>query len=216
FITTQRKTRAPLTAQLARKLRGYPVDEIWLAVLNWYIKHENQSQSTKLVLESLFYENKPTNLSQPTTKAFYPQKIETSVSRLETYYRCSYQHYLQYNLKLEERRTYTLDAPDMGQLFHEALKVIAEWVNQENKHFADVSKDDAKKYARKSINHLSPVLQHRILSSSNRYKYIQQKLEDIIAKATYILSEQARLSGFTILGIELGFGFDNEGLDPLI
>src|SRR5699024_11471804 len=55
-----------------------------------------------------------------------------------------------------------------------------------------------------------------ILSSSNRYKYIQQKLEDIIAKATYILSEQARLSGFTILGIELGFGFDNEGLDPLI
>lgn len=216
FITTQRKTRAPLTAQLARKLRGYPVDEIWLSVLNWYIKHENQNQSTKLVLESLFYENKPTKLSQPTTTAFYPQKIETSVSRLETYYRCSYQHYLQYNLKLEERRTYTLDAPDMGQLFHEALKVIAEWVKQENKHFADVSKDDAKKYARKSINHLSPVLQHRILSSSNRYKYIQQKLEDIIAKATYILSEQARLSGFTILGIELGFGFDNEDLAPLI
>src|SRR5699024_11356119 len=39
---------------------------------------------------------------------------------------------------------------------------------------------------------------------------------DISAKATYILSEHARLSGFTILGIELGFGFDNEGLDPLI
>src|SRR5690625_6823066 len=80
----------------------------------------------KKVLESLFYENKPVNLSEEATKAFYPQKIETSVSRLETYYRCSYQHFLQYNLKLEERRTYTLDAPDMGQLFHEALKVITE------------------------------------------------------------------------------------------
>src|SRR5699024_3632811 len=151
-------------------------------------------------------------LSEEATKAFYPQKIETSVSRLETYYRCSYQHFLQYNLKLEERRTYTLDAPDMGQLFHEALKVITEWVKKESRHFADVVKSDAKK----SIKYLGPVLQHQILSSFNRYLYIQQKLEDIIAKATFILSEQARLTGFTVLGIELAFGFGDEGLDPLI
>lgn len=216
FITTPTKTRAPLTAQLARKMRGYPIDNIWLTVLDWYIKNETKRDSTNIVLESLFYENKPTHLSKQTTESFYPQKIETSVSRLETYYRCSYQHFLQYNLKLEERRTYTLDAPDMGQLFHEALKIIAEWVKEENKHFADVTKKDAVSYAKKSIEHLSPVLQHRILSSSNRYKYIQQKLEEIIAKATYILSEQARLSGFTILGIELAFGFGEEGLDPLI
>ncbi len=216
FITTPTKTRAPLTAQLSRYMRGYAVEDIWLSVLNWYIKNEGNNDSTKKVLNSLFYQNIPINLSKETTEAFYPQKIETSVSRLETYYRCSYQHFLQYNLKLEERRTYTLDAPDMGQLFHEALKVITEWVKKENKHFADVTKADAKNYAKKSIVHLSPILQHRILSSSNRYLYIQQKLEDIIAKATYILSEQARLSGFTILGIELAFGFGDEGLKPLI
>src|SRR5690625_1211476 len=114
FITTPRKTRAPLTAQLSRYMNGYAVDDIWFSVLNWYINHETSNESTKKVLESLFYENKPVNLSEEATKAFYPQKIETSVSRLETYYRCSYQHFLQYNLKLEERRTYTLDAPDMG------------------------------------------------------------------------------------------------------
>src|SRR5690625_1886122 len=104
----------------------------------------------------------------------------------------------------------------MGQLFHEALKVITEWVKKENRHFADVTKSDAKTYAKKSIKHLGPVLQHQILSSSNRYLYIQQKLEDIIAKATFILSEQARLTGFTVLGIELAFGFGDEGLEPLI
>lgn len=216
FITTQTKTRAPLTAQLSRYMRGYSVDEIWFSVLNWYINKESQNDSTKKVLNSLFYQNKPINLSKETTEAFYPQKIETSVSRLETYHRCSYQHFLQYNLKLEERRTYTLDAPDMGQLFHEALKIITEWVKKEDKHFADVTKNDAYAYAKKSIKHLSPVLQHQILSSSNRYLYIQQKLEDIIAKATFILSEQARLTGFSVLGIELAFGFGDEGLKPRI
>src|SRR5699024_5228568 len=63
FITTTRKTRAPLTAQLSRYMNGYAVDDIWFSVLNWYINHETFNESTKKVLESLFYENKPVNLS---------------------------------------------------------------------------------------------------------------------------------------------------------
>src|SRR5699024_2042873 len=65
-----------------------------------------------------------------------------------------------------------------------------------------------------SYQHLSPAINHHILKSSNRYQYIQRKLEATIAKATYILSEQARLSGFTPAGIELSFGYDG-GLDPV-
>ena len=57
---------------------------------------------------------------------------------LETYYRCSYQHFAKYSLGLEERRTYKLDAPDIGQLFHEALKTITEWVQAEGKEFLPV------------------------------------------------------------------------------
>src|SRR5690625_7127612 len=64
------------------------------------------------------------------------------------------------------------------------------------------------------IQHLAPVLQHQILYSSNRYKYIQQKLQAVIARATFILSEQARQSGFSPIGIELGFG-EKETLQPL-
>src|SRR5699024_7941215 len=156
IITTPRKTRAPLTAQLSRDMNGNAVDDIWFSVLNRYINHETSNESTKKVLESLFYENKAVNLSEEAIEAYYPQKKETNVSRIDKYYRCLYQHFLQYNLKLEERRTYTLDAPDMGQLFHEAVKVITEWVKKENRHFADVTKSDAKTYAKKSITYLGP------------------------------------------------------------
>src|SRR5699024_4615073 len=55
---------------------------------------------------------------------------------------------------------------------------------------------------------------HHVLSSSNRYRYIKRKLEQVIAQATYILSEQARASGFAPVGIELGFGYKG-GLDPV-
>ncbi|NBJ69179.1 MULTISPECIES: helicase-exonuclease AddAB subunit AddB [Clostridia] len=214
FVTTPHKTRAALTAQLSRYRRGYPIKQIWWHVLNWYIKHEEKYATTHRILQSLYYQNKPSNLSKETVEKLYPKQIKASVSRLETYYRCSYQHFAKYSLGLEERRTYKLDAPDIGQLFHEALKTITEWVQKGKKEFSQLTQADASAYAHQAVTKLSPILQHQILHSSNRYQYIQQKLEEVIARATYVLSEQARKSHFSPVGLELGFG-NNQDLPPL-
>lgn len=214
FVTTPSKTRGALTAQLARFFRGYPIDSIWKHVLNWYIATEENKITNQHVLRSLFYQNKPKKLAKNTVTQMYPKAIEASVSRLEMYYKCSYQHFSRYNLLLEERATYKLDAPDIGQLFHEALKNITEWINKDKKQFSDLYEQDAKAYAHRAMRTLAPVLQHQILHSSNRYKYIQQKLERVIARATYILSEQARKSNFAPVGLEVGFGYENQ-LQPL-
>ncbi|CDQ40682.1 helicase-exonuclease AddAB subunit AddB [Virgibacillus salexigens] len=214
FITTPTKTRAALTAQLARHRKGYPVKSIWWYVLNWYIEHDPKYHTTYQVLQSLYYKNLPINLSEETVEELYPKQVRASVSRLETYYRCSYQHFAKYSLGLEERRTYKLDAPDIGQLFHEALKTITEWIQSDGKDYAQLNQTDANNYASKAVKSLAPVLQHQILHSSNRYKYIQQKLEEVIARAAFVLSEQARQSNFSPVGLELGFG-QNQKLPPL-
>lgn len=216
FITTPTKTRSALTAQLARHLRGYPLENVWWHVLNWYMEHESKNSTTHHVLRGLYYQNNPVDLSEEVVEGLYPQQIKSSVSRLETYNRCSYQHFAKYSLNLDERKTYKLDAPDIGQLFHEALKVITEWVQHEGRDFSQLTKNDSSAYANRAIGRLAPILQHQILHSSNRYKYIQKKLQEIIARATFILSEQARQSNFSPVGLELGFGFnEEEKLKPL-
>src|SRR5699024_9325601 len=112
FITTPVKTRAAMTIQLARYLRGYPLASVWKDVLKWYIKNEPVQGTTYKVLQSLFYKNIPKHLEMETVKQFYPKHVKASVSRLEMFYRCSYQHFVQYHLQLQNRRTYKLDAPD--------------------------------------------------------------------------------------------------------
>lgn len=214
FITTPVKTRSALTAQLARQQKGYPMRPVWWHVLNWYIKQQPKYGTTYTILQSLYYQNKPVNLATETVEQIYPKQVKASVSRLETYYRCSYQHFAKYSLGLEERKTYKLDAPDIGQLFHEALKIITEWIQAEGRDFAGLTAKDTNTYAQKAVGKLAPILQHQILHSSNRYKYIQLKLQEVIARAAFILSEQARQSGFSPVGLELGFG-ENETLPPL-
>ncbi|WP_430787753.1 helicase-exonuclease AddAB subunit AddB [Virgibacillus flavescens] len=214
FITTPTKTRSALTAQLARNRKGYPLKPVWWHVLNWYVNHHEKFSTSYTTLQSLYYQNKPKRLSADTVNELYPKQVKASVSRLEMYYRCSYQHFAKYSLGLDERKTYKLDAPDIGNLFHEALKKITEWVQAEGRNFADLSKIDTDGYAHKAVTNLAPILQHQILHSSNRYKYIQQKLQEVIARAAFILSEQARQSDFSPIGLELGFGPD-QTLSPI-
>ncbi|MCA0969639.1 helicase-exonuclease AddAB subunit AddB [Halobacillus litoralis] len=216
FITNPTKTRSALTSQLARYLKGYAMDPVWWGVLNWYINKEKPNQLTNRVLQSLFYQNKPSDLSEDTTKQMFPKQVKTSVSRLETYHRCSYQYFARHSLGLEERKTYKLDAPDIGQLFHEALKQITEWVQGEGRNFAQLNRMDSDRYAEQATLELAPILQNQILKSSNRYQYIQNKLQRVIARATFVLSEQARQSHFSPVGLELGFGMGEKGeLPPL-
>ncbi|GGM25196.1 ATP-dependent helicase/deoxyribonuclease subunit B [Paraliobacillus quinghaiensis] len=215
FVTTPAKTKAALTAQLAKYQRGYPVEPIWWSVFNWFVRSEKQDSKTSRILQSLFYQNSTTNLSKDTIEELYPKQIKASVSRMEMYHRCSYQHFAQYSLGLQERQTYKLDAPDIGQLFHEALRQITEWIQGEGKAFNDIYQEDATQYATRAVEKLAPILQHQILHSSNRYHYMKTKLERIIARATYVLSEQSRKSDFSPIGLEMGFGLPKSELDPL-
>src|SRR5690625_6990599 len=77
-----------------------------------------------------------------------------------------------------------------------------------------VTKEDAQDDAIRSIEQLSPYLNHKILQSSNRYRYIQRKLREIIARATFILSEQAKAREFSPVGVEVGFGLTGSELRP--
>lgn len=215
FVTTPAKTLAALTAQLAKYQRAYPMDPIWWSVFNWYINHDQKQSKTNNVLESLFYQNQPSHLSEQTVEQLYPKEIKASVSRMEMFQRCSYQHFAQYSLALKERSTYKLDAPDIGQLFHEALKQITEWIQVEGRTFQDIDQLAANNYATRAVDQLAPILQHQILHSSNRYQYMKTKLEHIIARATYVLSEQSRKSAFAPIGLEVGFGLPNSQLDPV-
>lgn len=215
FITNPVKTRSALTAQLARYRRNYPMKDVWWHVLDWYIENEPKHGTTHRILQSLYYQNLPRSLSKQTVEKIYDKEIKASVSRLETYYRCSYQHFARYSLNLEERQTYKLDAPNIGQLFHEALKVITEWIRLEGRDYRDLTEDDSTTYASRAMGKLAPILQHQILHSSNRYQYIQQKLQQVIARATYILSEQARRSNFSPVALELAFGDRHAPLEPL-
>ncbi|WP_442599116.1 helicase-exonuclease AddAB subunit AddB [Neobacillus sp. D3-1R] len=203
-----------LTTQLQLMKRNYPMYDFWWDLYNYYLENKDWKNSSKKVLSSLFYTNRTVPLSNELTKELYGEQIQASVSRMELFHSCPFSHFVQYGLQLRERQIFRLEAPDIGELFHAALKYISQTIIDENKSWAKMNRRDCEELAKQAIEALAPRLQNEILLSSNRHHYIKRKLEQIISRASFVLSEQAKVSGFAPVGLELGFGPKGE-LPPL-
>jgi ATP-dependent helicase/nuclease subunit B len=206
YVSHPNTTIAHLTSQLQQKNRQYPIPDFWWDVYNFYIENTYKKDQTVHVLSSLFYQNSTKTLSENTSKDLYGENILASVSRMELFHGCPFSHFATHGLKLRERQTFKLEAPDIGDLFHGALKWIAEEVQKQGLSWSSLTKDQCNYLAREAVAFLAPKLQHQILLSSNRHHYIKRKLEHVIGRASHILSQHSKASGFVPIGMELGFG----------
>lgn len=205
YTTNIKTTLSYLTAQLQLKKRNYPIYDFWWDVYNFYINNDSWSERAKKVFSSLSFKNETKKLSEETTKDLYGDTIQGSVSKMELYHSCPFSYYAGHGLGLRERQIFRLEAPDIGDLFHAALKYIAETVLHKELQWTDLTREQCEILAKDAVNMLAPKLQNEILLSSNRHHYIKRKLEQIISRASLILSEHAKSSGFSPIGLELDF-----------
>ncbi|PKG25473.1 helicase-exonuclease AddAB subunit AddB [Niallia nealsonii] len=195
-----------LTGQLQFKKRNYAIYDFWWDVYNAYMDNWDWKETATKVFSSLNYQNGTNNLTERTTLDLYGNDIAASVSRMELFQSCPFSHFANHGLRLKERPVFRLEAPAIGDLFHAALKIIAETVMQDNLLWSDLTREQCEKLARDAVDILAPKLQNEILLSTNRHHYIKRKLEQIISRASYILSEHAKISGFSPVDLELEFG----------
>ncbi|KYC97202.1 hypothetical protein B4102_0857 [Heyndrickxia sporothermodurans] len=214
YISHPNSAIAFLTSQLQLKIRKYPVADMWWDVYNFYFEDLFQKQRAKHVLSSLFYQNHAKKLSEETSKELYGETILASVSRMELFHSCPFAHFTTHGLRLREREIFKLEAPGIGDLFHGALKWISDNLQKNGFTWSNLTEKQCLHLAKEAVAYLSPRLQHQILLSSNRHHYIKRKLEQVIGRASLILSEHAKISGFAPIGMELGFG-PRAALPPL-
>ncbi|BBN98436.1 helicase-exonuclease AddAB subunit AddB [Sporolactobacillus terrae] len=205
FINTPRKTISTLSAQIRAWKNGYPIAELWWDAYNWFTVHREWGSAAKMALSGLFARNDE-QLSSDAARALYGQTIQTSVSRMEKFNSCPFSQFASYGLNLKERDVFQLAAPDIGQLFHMAIKQMTTKVMKQKRKWDDLSPEECDHLASETVDTLAPNLQKQILTSSNRLRYLQHKLTQVVARVARVLRRHARSSGFSPLSLELPFG----------
>jgi ATP-dependent helicase/nuclease subunit B len=214
FVTAPGATQTYLVAQLQAWKRNYSIAPLWWDVYNFFISDPNWSKQVQKAISGLFYTNETAPLKKEISKRLYGKKIQASVSRMEQFQKCPFSHFASHGLRLKERTIFRLEAPDIGQLFHSALKMISDRLREAHTDWRHLSRQQCEQLSTEAVEQVAPLIQQQVLFSSNRYYYMKRKLQNVIARTAHVLSEHARASGFVPVGLELEFG-PNGVLPPL-
>jgi len=194
-----------LTSRLREAKSGNKMNPVWWDLYNWYMGSSIKEKAAR-VISSVFHSNTARTLSADKCRSLYGTPVKTSVSRVEKYISCPFAHYSAYGLRLQDRQIYRLEAPDMGEFFHAALKCFTEEQAKMQVDWGRLDREECIRIAGKIVSELAPSLQNEILLSSARYRYLTGKLNRAVTRAVLTLGEHARLGNFRPVGVEVSFG----------
>lgn len=160
----------------------------------------------ELIEKAVGYENAVSQLEQPITKEIYGEEIEASVSRIERFNQCEFAHFMRYGLRLKSRNIYEITMPDIGSLYHEALKHISMLLKKEGRSFASLTADECKQLVKIGIEAVQRQFSFSILESSARMRVLKSKLSGVVHQTLLTLSRQGKRSEFREHSFELPFG----------
>ncbi|MDB5052256.1 MAG: ATP-dependent helicase [Bacilli bacterium] len=206
YISHPDRVLSYLTTQLKQALQGGQIAPLWWHVYNWFAEQPLWRDKLHTMMRALSYTNHEPALAEATSIQLYGQHLRASVSRMERFVACPFAQFVSHGLRLQERRIYRLEAPDIGQLFHAALSGLIKQMQLEQTEWGMLSSAQLNERAAFVIDQLAPRLQSEILLSSSRYRYIAHKLKNIIGRTAVMLAEHARRGAFIPIDLELGFG----------
>ena len=186
-----------------------PLEPTWTALKAFYERDPYWKSILHSVSKPLYRKNVAEALTKENTTGLYGDELSASVSRIEKFYSCPFAHFTTYGLRLEERQQYKLESFAMGDLFHEALRMILTSGDTPPTTYGECLDK-----ARTTVNPLVAVFSYNILDSTSRYAYIKEKLIRIVARTLYALTQQAQYSKFKPIAHEKPFGkFDQKSTD---
>ena len=173
------------------------------------LKYYEQSDQTayQLIKRAAAYKNQVDAPSAELTKEVYGEEIEASVSRIELFNQCQFAHFMNYGLLLRERDLFELTMPDIGSLYHEALKYISLLLKKDHRSFASLSDSEIKQLGEMGV--IDTIKKYRafaILESSARMNSLKSKLTAVVEKTLTALARHSQRSEFKESYFELQFG----------
>lgn len=204
-------TRQEGVGYLAQGLREYaqgtmPKEEIddFFTIYQAYGEKELE-RLREFLTEAAFKRYRDENLPAMVARALYGAQLENSVTRLENFAACAYRHFLEYGLFLKERREFSFENVDMGNVYHEVLERFAERLSENQYTWFDFPEEFARSAVSEILQSCAASYGNTVLYSSARNEYALVRMARILTRTVLTLQKQLRKGSFVPESFELSF-----------
>ena len=176
----------------------------WKALHNWYRQDSLRAGRVSSLFQARFGEISHEKLCAALTRMLYGEKLTGSVTRMEQYAKCPFAHFLEYGLKLEERKTFAFESPQMGQMFHTILMNYSTRVEQ-NADWDSVTPGQQEEFLQAALEEALLAMPNEALLDSARSSYMLERIRRIMRTGTWVVTEQIRKGDFRPEEFEVPF-----------
>lgn len=192
-------------------------DDVFKELFNYY-KKNLEGDAMETLIKGAFYNGEEKGISKVAAQMLYGNELIGSVTRLEKYAACAFAHFVAYGLRLQERPEYKLANPDIGNIFHMALDLFSERLQESDYTWRNIPDGVREEWASYCVAVAIEQYGNTVFTSTSRNEYLVKKVERITKRTVWALSQQLKLGLFDPTGYELGFTYlpvDDVSEDPV-
>lgn len=204
-IITKNNTFDNLIEKLNDYQEGKDVEDIWFDVLNYY---ENDALWKSRLLKSLdgiTYTNIPEQIKPEFVKKLYGETLHTTISRLERYRSCPFSFYLEYGLKLKEKKSLKLDQIDTGSFMHEVIDTFFENVSNKKISIKEIENADIEKIVKQIVEEKLNLTSNYIFKSIPKFIILTNRLCRLVTLSIIYIVQGLKNTDFEVVGNEIEF-----------
>ena len=184
-------------------------DGVWKELYSWYAANSEYAKRLYALVDATHKTSPQDTIGKAVAKALYGTTLENSATRLERFAACAFAHFLQYGLRLQERKQYEFTGMDLGNIVHTVLELFAKKVTLYEYDWHTMTEDVREKLISESMDEVIHDYGNTILHSSARNEYMIQRVYRILSRTVWALQEQIRRSDFVPNRFEVSFRMDD-------
>lgn len=188
-------------------------DAKWKEALTFLKEGEVPDQNLEEIIKALNARVEAKDLPKDLVEKLYRTDI-TSVSELESYAACPYQHFVTHGLRPVQVREYAYAADNRGEFWHEAMQRYIERAKQDA-NFPHISRKEIVKYFNEAVSPLLADLKTGPLNESTLDKMQASEIVETVRTSAIYITYWLAESKFRPAECEATFGGANGKLPPL-
>ncbi len=175
------------------------------AVVRFFTEQRETEEETGKLLSAAFTEYKKVRLPKELALQLYGKNLIGSITRLETFAACAYEHFLKYGLSLEERKEFGFEAVDMGNIFHGVLADFSEKLPEKGYTWFDFTEEAGDALLDEVLEARSAAYGNAVLYENARNRYMLERIRRLLRRTVYTLQYQIRQGEFEPKRFEMSF-----------
>lgn len=204
-IITANNTFDNLIEKLNSYQEGEEIEDIWFDVLEYYGNNPLWKGRLQKSLEGIKYTNVPEKIKPEFIKKLYGETLHTTISRLERYRSCPFSFYLEYGLKLKEKKSLKLQPIDTGSFMHEVIDEFFEEVSTKKISIKDLDKAEIEKIVKQIIEEKLNLKANYIFKSIPKFMVLTNRLCRLVTLSIVYIVQGLQTTDFEVVGNEIEF-----------